>query len=43
MLQYLKNASALPPAGDYNATGCAAPDVAALGHNYYIELGGAAR
>lgn len=38
--KYLKNTSALPPAGDFNTTGRAAPDVAALGHNYYIELGG---
>jgi tripeptidyl-peptidase I len=38
---YLKNTSALPPTGDFNATGRGSPDVAALGHNYYIELGGA--
>lgn len=37
---YLKNASAIPPAGDFNATGRGAPDVSALGHNYFIYLGG---
>jgi tripeptidyl-peptidase-1 len=38
---YLQNTSALPPAGDFNTSGRGFPDVAALGHNYYIEAGGA--
>ena len=38
--KYIANASAVPPAGDFNATGRGSPDVAALGHNYYIRLGG---
>ena len=37
---YIANKSAVPPAGDFNATGRGAPDVAALGHNYFIYLGG---
>jgi tripeptidyl-peptidase-1 len=38
--QYLTNSSALPPQSDFNSSGRAYPDVAALGHKYYIELGG---
>jgi tripeptidyl-peptidase-1 len=38
--KYLQNTTAQPPAGDFNATGRGYPDIAALGHNYYIELGG---
>jgi tripeptidyl-peptidase-1 len=37
---YIANSSAVPPAGDFNATGRGSPDIAALGHNYYIRLGG---
>jgi len=37
---YLKNASAVPPFANFNSTNRGAPDLAALGHNYYIELGG---
>jgi len=37
---YLKSKAMLPPAGDFNASNRGFPDVAALGHNYYIELGG---
>jgi len=37
---YLKNASALPGQGNFNASGRGFPDVSAFGHNYYIELGG---
>jgi hypothetical protein len=36
---YIKNSTAVP-AGNFNASGRGAPDVAAIGHNYYIELGG---
>jgi len=36
---YIKNSTAVP-AGNFNASGRGAPDVAAVGHNYYIELGG---
>ena len=39
--KYLTNSSALPTnASYYNASGRAYPDVAALAHNYYIELQG---
>lgn len=37
---YLASSAMLPPAGDFNATNRGFPDVAALGHNYYIQLGG---
>ncbi len=37
---YLKSGALLPPAGDFNATSRGYPDVAALGHNYIIELQG---
>lgn len=37
---YIANTSAVPPAGDFNATGRGSPDVAALGHHIYIRLGG---
>jgi len=40
VLAYLKNTTAQPPAGDFNASGRGFPDVAALGHNFYVELGG---
>jgi len=39
--KYLANSTALPPAGTFNASGRAYPDVAALGHNYYVVAGGA--
>jgi len=38
--KYLKNTTALPAASTFNAAGRAYPDVAALGHNYYVEAGG---
>jgi tripeptidyl-peptidase-1 len=38
--KYLTNSSAIPPTTDFNTSGRAIPDVAALGHNYYIEMGG---
>lgn len=34
--------SGVPPAGDFNATGRGYPDVAALGHYYYIQMSGEA-
>jgi tripeptidyl-peptidase I len=37
---YVANTTAVPPAGDFNATGRGSPDVSALGHGYYIRLGG---
>ena len=37
---YLADSSNLPPAGAFNASGRGFPDVAALGHQYYIELNG---
>lgn len=37
---YLKNSSVVPSSSDFNAAGRGYPDVAALGHKYYIELGG---
>ncbi len=37
---YLKSKAMLPPAGDFNTSNRAFPDIAALGHNYYVELGG---
>jgi len=37
---YQKIAGAVPPAGDYNSSGRGYPDVAALGHKYYIQLDG---
>lgn len=39
---YLKVPGATPAVGDFNAKGRAYPDVAALGHAYYIELQGQA-
>jgi subtilase family serine protease len=38
---YQAISGACPPAADYNASGSGYPDVAALGHNYYIQAGGA--
>mmetsp|Transcript_19141 Transcript_19141/g.44596 ORF Transcript_19141/g.44596 Transcript_19141/m.44596 type:complete len:578 (+) Transcript_19141:14-1747(+) len=38
---FLKS-NGVPPTGDYNSTGRGYPDVAALGHSYYIELSGEA-
>ena len=38
--EYLKESSNLPPAGAFNASGRGFPDIAALGHQYYIELNG---
>lgn len=38
--KYIKNATAVPAAADFNAKGRGFPDVAALGHNYYIQMGG---
>lgn len=37
---YLKNASALPPASTFNASGRGYPDVAGLAHYYYVQYGG---
>jgi len=37
--KYIANASAVPPAGDFNRTSRGYPDVAALGHNYPIFAG----
>ena len=33
---YLANKAALPPAANFNASGRGFPDVAALGHNYFV-------
>jgi len=38
---YLADKSALPPAANFNESGRGFPDVTALGHNYFIEAGGA--
>ena len=37
---YLSKSGATPPNGDFNSAGRGYPDVAALGHSYYIELDG---
>jgi subtilase family serine protease len=37
---YLKSGAMLPPLTDFNATNRGFPDVAALGHNYAVEVGG---
>lgn len=37
---YLASGAKVPPAGDFNKTSRGYPDVAALGHNYIIELSG---
>lgn len=34
--KYLEDKAALPAAGDFNETGRGFPDVAALGHNYFM-------
>jgi len=39
--KYLQNTTALPAASTFNASGRGYPDVAALGHNYYVVDGGA--
>jgi hypothetical protein len=36
--KYLADTSKLPAAGDFNATGRGFPDVAALGHNYFMSV-----
>jgi len=38
---YLKSKAMLPPLTDFNSSNRGFPDVAALGHNYYVEIGGA--
>lgn len=38
--KYLQNSSAVPSSSDFNPSGRAYPDVAAIGHAYYIELNG---
>jgi tripeptidyl-peptidase-1 len=38
--KYLTNSSAVPPPADFNATGRGYPDVAALGHNFFVVLSG---
>jgi tripeptidyl-peptidase-1 len=40
---YLAKSGVTPAAADFNAAGRGYPDVAALGHNYYIELQGQAQ
>jgi len=37
---FLSTSQALPPAGQFNATGRGYPDVALLGHNYIITVAG---
>eukprot|EP01138_Halocafeteria_seosinensis_P012381 gb/GECG01012651.1/.p1 GENE.gb/GECG01012651.1/~~gb/GECG01012651.1/.p1 ORF type:complete len:592 (+),score=73.71 gb/GECG01012651.1/:1-1776(+) len=37
---YINTQGAVPPSNDYNSGGRGYPDVAALGHAYYIELNG---
>ena len=37
---YISKSGVVPPAGDYNSSGRGYPDVAALGHAYYIENNG---
>eukprot|EP01138_Halocafeteria_seosinensis_P012383 gb/GECG01012653.1/.p1 GENE.gb/GECG01012653.1/~~gb/GECG01012653.1/.p1 ORF type:complete len:637 (+),score=77.88 gb/GECG01012653.1/:1-1911(+) len=38
--KYLQNSSAVPSSSDFNSNGRGYPDVAAIGHAYYIELNG---
>jgi tripeptidyl-peptidase I len=38
--KFLKNSTAIPAAGTFNASGRGYPDIAGLAHNYYIEMGG---
>jgi tripeptidyl-peptidase I len=37
---YLKSGALLPKSNEYNSSGRGLPDVAALAHNYYIEISG---
>jgi hypothetical protein len=37
---YLKLPKVTPPVSDFNVSARGFPDVAALGHNYYVEVGG---
>jgi tripeptidyl-peptidase-1 len=39
---YLSNTSAIPAQSDFNSAGRGYPDVAALGHNYLVSIGGRA-